>query len=91
MITINQDLSVKVSVADGHQGGNKVLLNISGGLGPVICVSPEQARRLALELVQAVSKADIRHNLQTSQETKKSQETKSRSLGLVNPEVLQLR
>jgi len=85
MITINQDLSIKVSLADGHQGGNEVLLNISGALGPVICVSPEQARHLALELVQAVSKAEIRHNLQHSQETN------SHPLGLANPNFLQLR
>jgi len=85
MITINQNLSIKVSLADSVQGGNEVLLNISGTLGPVICVSPEQARRLALELVQAVSKAETRHNLQTSQETK------GRSLGLASPNILQLR
>jgi hypothetical protein len=91
MITINQDLSIKVSVADGQKGDNEVLLKISGTLGPVICVSPEQARRLALELVQAVSKAETRHNLQTLHEAKRPQETKSRSLGLVNPKVLQLR
>lgn len=85
MIMINQDLSIRVSVADDHPGCNDVLLNISGALGPVISVSPEQARRLALELVQAVYKAEVRHNLQNSQETK------TRSLGLASPKVLQLR
>ena len=85
MVTINQDLSIKVSVADDHPGRNDVMLNISGTPGSVICVSPEQARRLALELVQAVYKAEVRHNLQNAQETK------PRSLGLATPKVLQLR
>jgi hypothetical protein len=85
MITINHDLSIKVSVADEHQGRNDVLLDISGALGSVICVSPEQARRLALELVQAVYKAEVRHNLQNSQETK------ARPRVVATPKVLQLR
>jgi len=67
MTAPDQDLSIAVSVADGSHGTDNVRLNISGALPQVICVSQEQARRLALELVQAVQRLDIRLKLQEPQ------------------------
>jgi hypothetical protein len=64
MITPDRNMSIEVSLADADPGNGHVLLKVSGTPGQVICVSPEQARSLALKLVQAVQRADIRLNLQ---------------------------
>jgi len=79
MITLGQNLSIHVSVADASHGDSNVLLSVSGTPGQVICVSPEQARRLALELVQAVQRADIRLSLQ------QPREMQIRAIGRENP------
>lgn len=84
MITVNRNLSIDVSLAGDNQGGNNVLLNLSGTTGSVICVSPHQARCLALELIEAVHKAEVRHSLN------KSQAIKSRPVGMVKNKFLQL-
>jgi len=68
MSTTDPDPSIVVSLADDSHSIGNVRLNISGALSQVICVSPEQARRLALELVQAVQRLDIRLRLQEPQE-----------------------
>jgi len=64
MTAVDPDLSIDVSLADDSHNIGNVRLNISGARSQVICVSPEQARRLALELVQAVQRLDIRLKLQ---------------------------
>jgi hypothetical protein len=79
MITPDRNLSIEVSLADASHGNSSVLLRVSGTPGQVICVSPEQARRLALELVQAVQRADIRLSLQ------QPREMQIRAIGLENP------
>jgi hypothetical protein len=84
MIAVNRNLSIDVSLAGDNQGRNNVLLSLSGTTGPVICVSPEQARCLALELIDAVHKAEVRLSLD------KSQATKSRPAGAVKNNILQL-
>jgi len=83
MIAVNQNLSIGVSLAGDNQGRNNVLLSISGTSGPVISVSPEQARCLALELIEAVHKAEVRLSLD------KSRAKKSRPAGVAKNEVMQ--
>jgi hypothetical protein len=63
MTPSDPDLSIAVSLADDSRGSSDVRLDISGALPRVICVRPEQARRLALDLVQAVQRLDIRIKL----------------------------
>lgn len=90
MINVNRNLSIGVSLGGDNQGPNNVLLSISGSIGPVICVSPEQARSLALELIDAVHKAEVRLSLDKSQATKKPKAIKSRPPAAAGNKILQL-
>lgn len=63
MIEINSDMAIAISLTDGARGDNNILISLSESEGDALSLTPDQARRFATELIEAVNKAEVRRTL----------------------------
>lgn len=64
MIEIKPGQTIGVSAEDDERQDNAILLSLAGSPDGTLSLTPDQARRLATELIEAVHKAEVRRSLQ---------------------------
>lgn len=66
MIQIDQESRINVSVSDANSGTGNVIVAFNAAQTCELHLTPLQARALAMELIQAVHRSEVRSSLQAS-------------------------
>lgn len=66
MIQIDQESQIGVSISDANSGTGSVIVTFNSAQGFELRLTPLQARALAMELIQAVHRSEVRGSLQAS-------------------------
>ncbi len=63
MIEIKRDQTIDVTVGDEEREDSNILVSLCGSLNAAFALTPDQGRRLAMELIEAVHKVEVRRSL----------------------------
>ncbi|MBT9613765.1 MAG: hypothetical protein IV108_10940 [Burkholderiales bacterium] len=67
MALMTQDVKFTITPQSGGEEGDCIQVQISGEQNVVLCLTPQQARAMASDLIQTVYRAEVKNSLQTSQ------------------------
>jgi len=77
MTELGPDFKIEISLNSAEPGSHNVMLTLPAGHCPVVNLSTQQARTLANEIIKAVNKAEVRTNLQTANNMRRSEVIKN--------------
>lgn len=67
MALMTQDVKFTITPQNCGEEGDCIQVQISGEQSLVLCLTPQQARALASDLIQTVYRAEVKNSLQSNQ------------------------
>ncbi|MEK6663944.1 MAG: hypothetical protein AABY73_08790 [Pseudomonadota bacterium] len=67
MALLTQDVKFTITPQSCGEEGDCIQVQISGEQSVVLCLTPQQARAMASDLIQTVYRAEVKNSLQSSQ------------------------
>ena len=85
MALMTQDVQFTITPQSCGEEGDCIQVQISGEQSAVLCLTPQQARVLASDLIQTVYRAEVKNSLQNNQRRSSTSNTDTDQYSMHHP------